>query len=59
MEFMLLLWDEWDDLTGACQHLVATTADELTGIRTSFATAGSAVGMWVVTVFSGLTAFFR
>jgi hypothetical protein len=57
MEFMLLLWDEWDDLTGACQHLVATTADEITGLSASFST--SAVGMWVVSAFSAMSVFFR
>jgi hypothetical protein len=59
MEFMLLLWDEWDDLTGACQHLVATTADEITGLSAPFSGAASAVGMWVVTAFSALSVFFR
>lgn len=59
MEFMLLLWDEWDDFTGACQHLVAATADEMTGIRTSFASAASAAGVWAVAAFSGLSALFH
>jgi hypothetical protein len=53
MEFMLLLWDEWDDFTGACQHLVASTADEMTGLRTS------AVGMWVAAIFSSVSVLFR
>jgi len=48
MEFMLLLWDEWDDLTGACQHLVANTAEELSGITASLAGAVSAMGVWLV-----------
>jgi hypothetical protein len=55
MEFMLLLWDEWDDFTGACRHLATSTASELTGISASLAapvtTAVSAVGVWFSTFF--------
>ena len=52
MEFMLLLWDEWDDLLGTCSHLVSTTADELTGISSSVASAISAAGVWILAALS-------
>jgi hypothetical protein len=52
MEFMLLLWDEWDDLLGTCGHLVSTTADELAGISSSVATTVSTVGVWVLAALS-------
>jgi hypothetical protein len=55
MERMLLLWDEWDDFTGACRHLATSTASELTGISASLASpvtaAVSAVGVWFSTFF--------
>jgi hypothetical protein len=60
MERLLLLWDEWDDFTGACRHLAASTASELTGVTTTVATqiaaAASAMGVWVSAT---VTAFFR
>jgi hypothetical protein len=41
MEFMLLLWDEYDDLTGAAKHLVGNAVLELAQVTTPLATAGS------------------
>jgi hypothetical protein len=32
MEIFLNLWDELDDLVGACRHLATSTAIELTSI---------------------------
>ncbi|HEY7962821.1 MAG: hypothetical protein ACHP9U_00280 [Steroidobacterales bacterium] len=28
-EFFLHLWDEWDDLVGACRHVATSTASEV------------------------------
>jgi hypothetical protein len=56
MEFMLLLWDEWDDLTGACRHMASSAASELTGLTAPIATAGSAFIMWLGTT---VATFFR
>jgi hypothetical protein len=44
MEFMLLLWDELDDLTGACRHLVTSAADEVVSVVIPLAAAASALG---------------
>jgi hypothetical protein len=52
MERMLLLWDEWDDFTGVCSHLVASAADELTGLSSSVATTVYTVGLWVLAALS-------
>jgi hypothetical protein len=32
MEIFLNLWDELDDLVGACRHIATSTAIELTGV---------------------------
>ena len=52
MEFMLLLWDEWDDFTSACAHLVSSAADELTGISGSLSRTASAVSVWILAALS-------
>ena len=44
MEFFLLLWDELDDLSGACRHLVTSTADEVVSLGIPVAAAASALG---------------
>jgi hypothetical protein len=38
MEIFLNLWDELDDLAGACRHIATSTAIELTSIARPFAT---------------------
>lgn len=48
MEFLLLLWDELDDLSGACRHVVGATATEVAALSAPFATAGSAVAVWLL-----------
>jgi hypothetical protein len=48
MEFMLLLWDEWDDFLGTCHHLMTSAADEFTGISTAIGATASAVGLWII-----------
>ena len=42
MEFFLLLWDELDDLSGACRHLVTSTADEVVSLGIPVAAAAVA-----------------
>ena len=44
MEFLLLLWDELDDLSGACRHLVTSAADEVASLGIPLAAAASALG---------------
>jgi len=43
MEFMLLLWDELDDITAAARHVAGATMLELAQVTTPLATAGSAL----------------
>jgi hypothetical protein len=38
MEIFLNLWDELDDLVGACRHIATATAIELTAIARPAAT---------------------
>jgi hypothetical protein len=43
MEFLLLWWDDLDDLTHACRHLATSAISEVAeAARTPFATALSA-----------------
>ena len=44
MEFFLLLWDELDDLSHACRHLVTSAADEVVSVAIPLAAAASALG---------------
>ena len=43
MEIFLNLWDELDDLAGACRHVATSTAIELTSAARPFATLVMAV----------------
>lgn len=43
MERLLLLWDELDDLAGACRHLALAAADEFAGVAAPIAAAASAL----------------
>ena len=38
MEIFLNLWDELDDLAGACRHIATSTAAELVYVARPFAT---------------------
>jgi len=65
MERLLLLWDEFDDLTGAGRHLVLCVASSLGAVATPLVSAGSALAIWFVApqlhlngAFLGLTAAF-
>ncbi len=39
MEIFLNLWDELDDLAGACRHVATSTAIELASVARPIATA--------------------
>ena len=44
MERLLLLWDELDDLAGACRHVAISTADEVVSLAVPLAAFASALG---------------
>jgi hypothetical protein len=48
MEFMLLWWDELDDLTHAARHLAVSTATEVVDALAPIITTASAFGVWVL-----------
>ena len=41
MEFLLLWWDDLDDLTHACRHLAASAISELAAAAATLATGKS------------------
>jgi hypothetical protein len=47
MEFLLLWWDELDDLAHACRHLVASAAADLATLSAPLASIAGAVGAFV------------
>jgi hypothetical protein len=48
MEFILLLWDEIDDWTGACRHVAGAAVAEVAVLSAPLATASSAVAVWLL-----------
>ena len=49
MEVLLLLWDEFDDLVGACRHVATSAAAEVATVSAPLITGASAVlGVWLV-----------
>lgn len=46
MEFMLLLWDEVDDLAWACRHVAGAAMSEVIALGAPLAAAGSALAVW-------------
>ena len=49
MEVLLLLWDEFDDLVGACRHVATSAAQEVAIASAPLITGASAVlGVWLV-----------
>jgi hypothetical protein len=48
MEFLLLWWDELDDLTHACRHLASAAITEVAASSGPLVTGISAVTAWVV-----------
>jgi hypothetical protein len=43
VERLLLLWDELDDIVGACRHIALSTADEVVSLAAPIAAAASAL----------------
>ena len=43
MERLLHLWDELDDLAGACRHVAVSTADEVASLAAPIAAWASAL----------------
>jgi hypothetical protein len=56
MEFLLLLWDELDDWTGACRHVASSAVTEVSELTAQLAVAASALGAWVMLSQSRLVA---
>jgi hypothetical protein len=48
MEFLLLLWDELDDFSGACRHVAGAAVAEVAVLTAPLATASSAVAVWLL-----------
>jgi hypothetical protein len=48
MEIFLHLWDELDDLSGACRHLATSTASELLEGAAPLIAGASALGLWLL-----------
>ncbi|MFL6600559.1 MAG: hypothetical protein ACJ8R9_04445 [Steroidobacteraceae bacterium] len=48
MEFLLLWWDDLDDLTHACRHLATSAFSELAATLAPFATGLTAVLAWLL-----------
>jgi hypothetical protein len=48
MEVFLHLWDELDDLTGACRHVASAAAAELLDGAAPLVAGASALGLWVL-----------
>ena len=53
MEFLLLWWDDLDDLTHACRHLATSAVSELVASIAPFATGLTAVGALLLLRFQG------
>ena len=53
MEFLLLWWDDLDDLTHACRHLATSAFDEVAAASAPLVTGLSAVGAWLVLRLQG------
>lgn len=49
MERLLLLWDELDDLAGACRHVAVFTADEVASLAAPLGAFVSALGAGLLT----------
>jgi hypothetical protein len=48
MEFLLLWWDELDDLAHACRHLATSAFSEVAAASAPLATGLSAAGAWLL-----------
>jgi hypothetical protein len=47
MEFLLLWWDELDDLAHACRHLASSAVAEVATLSTPLASTASAIGAFL------------
>ena len=54
MEFLLLWWDDLDDLTHACRHLATSAASELADALAPLATGLSAMCCLAPAALAGL-----
>jgi hypothetical protein len=48
MEFLLLWWDELDDLTHACRHLATSAATEVAQLTAPLLAGASAICAWIL-----------
>jgi hypothetical protein len=48
MEIFLHLWDELDDLAGACRHVATSVASEFVEGTVPAIAAASALGVWAL-----------
>ena len=48
MEFLLLLWDDLDDVTAACRHITRATVDEMAQLPGTVTTALTAFAVWLL-----------
>jgi hypothetical protein len=53
MEFLLLWWDDLDDLAHACRHLATSAISELADALAPLATGFSAVAAWLLLRLQG------
>jgi hypothetical protein len=54
MEFLLLWWDDLDDLTHACRHLATSAASEVAeAVSAPFVAGLSAAGAWLLLRLQG------
>ena len=53
MEFLLLWWDDLDDVAHACRHLATSALSEVTALSTPLVAGMSAVGAWFVLRLQG------
>jgi len=51
VERLLLLWDELDDLAGACRYVAASAADEVASLAVPLAAFASALGAGLLSLY--------
>jgi hypothetical protein len=53
MEFLLLWWDDLDDLTHACRHLATSAISEVAAVSAPLVTGLSTLGAWILVRLQG------
>jgi len=48
MEFLLLWWDDLDDLTHACRHLASSAISDFAAAAVPLSTGLTAAGAWLL-----------